>query len=275
MAERAAAAIDSYRGEEPFFLQVGFLAPHDNPNGRGGPPVPAERHRGTLSGSKPRRPPSFDERDVRDKPSTIRRPRLSRAEIADFALEDQRRRESLLAVDDAVGEVVGALERKGQLDDTLIVFTSDNGWLEGEHRLNGKEAPYDESTRVPLVVRGPGFARGRIDPDPVTGPDVTATVVEAAEAKATLPLDGRSLRVTRAGRELLLEGLTNGARWRAIRTLGHLYIEWSTGERELYDLRADPFQLRSRDGDPSHRRVQADLAARLARVRACSGAGCP
>ena len=165
----------------------------------------------------------------------------------------QLRLESLLAVDEAVGRIVAALKRTGELSRTLIVFTSDNGFLHGEHRIPiGKERPYEPSTRVPLVMRGPGVPAGLRLRQPVANIDLAPTIVAAARTRAGLRMDGRSLWPLFAdpgifwGRDLLHEGpLTEDARTRftALRTPRWLYVRYLTGGEELYELLVDPNQL--------------------------------
>src|SRR5215208_2811533 len=140
---------------EPFFMYVAPTAPH-------GPATPAERHKGAFSEEEPPRPPSFNEEDISDKPSQIQNAeRISEEEASTKDDYYRQRLESMLAVDEMVGALVEELEAAGELDNTYIFFTSDNGFEQGEHRVQfGKNRPYEESARVPLFVRGPGVAVG-------------------------------------------------------------------------------------------------------------------
>jgi N-acetylglucosamine-6-sulfatase len=269
---------------QPFFLSLAFLAPHSGgPREPGDPanqatPVPAPRHRNRFASEPLPQPPSFNEADVSDKPAAIGNRRLlGPRRIAAVRENYQQRLESLLAVDEAVARVVAALRAAGELDRTLIVFTSDNGFLHGEHRIpSGKVVVYEPSVRVPLILRGPGVARGRVQRDLVTNVDLAATILDAANAKAGRRLDGRSLlplardRNRRYGRDVLLETSS----YSAIRTPRFKYVEHRSGEQELYDLAADPDELVSRHGDPVLAELKAELARRLARLRTCSGASC-
>jgi N-acetylglucosamine-6-sulfatase len=269
---------------QPFFLSLAFLAPHSGqPREQGDPPnqatpAPAPRHRDRFASEPLPQPPSFNEADVSDKPAAIRnRPLLPARRIAAVRENYQQRLESLLAVDEAVGRIVAALRVAGELDRTLILFTSDNGFMHGEHRIpNGKVVVYEPSVRVPLILRGPGIARDRVQPDLVTNADLAATIVDAANATAGRRLDGRSLLPLardvgrRYGRDVLLETQN----YTAIRTPRFKYVEHRTGEQELYDLAADPHELVSRHGDPALAALKAELASRLARLRACAGASC-
>ncbi len=279
-------------GEQPFYLSVWFVAPH-----RGGPrdpddfgtvgsPSPAPRHRDAFAGASMPRPPSFDEARMSDKPQVVAdRPRFTPQ--GEAAIEENWRQEleSLLAVDDAVTRIVDTLRRAGELENTLIVFVSDNGFMHGEHRaLREKVLPYEESIHVPLLLRGPGVPRGQVDERLVGNIDLPATILDATGVAPGRVQDGVSLLDQLAdpgaelGRGLLIEN-GNGAngipRYRGIRTDRYLYVEHkSTGEQELYDLRLDPYQLQSLDEYERYDPVRRDLAARLHRLEGCAGAGC-
>ena len=274
---------------KPFFLWLSVLAPHV-----GGPPtpgrsalttLPAPRHLGRFAALPLPTPPSFNEGDVSDKPGSIRtRPPLSDQQVAAITERYQLRLESLLAVDEAVGRIVAALKKKGELSRTLIVFTSDNGFLQGEHRIPiGKERPYEPSTRVPLVIRGPGVPAGLRLRQPVANIDLAPTIVAAAHTRAGLRMDGRSLWPLFAdpgifwGRDLLHEGpVTEDGeeKFTALRTPRWLYVRYLTGGEELYDLLVDPDQLTNLRNDPAAAPVHLDLRARLARFESCVGADC-
>jgi N-acetylglucosamine-6-sulfatase len=288
-------AVDAVRrlapGAAPFFLSVAFLAPHS-----GGPrepddprnfatPVPAPRHRDRYAAEPLPITPSFNEADVSDKPAGIRRrPLLGPQQIANVTENYRQRLESLLAVDEAVAALVAALRETGELNRTLIVFTADNGFFHGEHRVAaGKVLLYEPSIRVPLIVRGPGIPRGGHVADPVANVDLAPTIVDVADARPLRVMDGRSLLPLaedtgrRTGRDILIErgpGGNNQQIFSALRTPRYLYAEYSNGERELYDLVRDPHQLTSLHADPGHERLRARLASRLARLRSCAGAIC-
>jgi len=129
---------------------------------------------------------------------------------------------------------------------------------------------------VPLILRGPGVPRGRTHRDLVVNADVAATILDAANARAGRTLDGRSLLPLardvrrRLGRDILLET----SNYSAIRTPRFKYVEYRTGEQELYDLARDPYELTSRHADPALAGIKAELARRLAKLRTCRGAAC-
>jgi arylsulfatase A-like enzyme len=276
-------------GGSPFFLSVGFLAPHSGkPKTRDDPnnfptPDPAPRHRNRFARVALPRPRSFNELDVRDKPRIIRRRgRLSPATIAAIRENYQQELESLLAVDDAVARIVDALKRSGELDNTLVIFTTDNAFFHGEHRIrDGKILVYEPSIHLPLIMRGPHVPRGAHRRQLVTNADLAPTILDAANAKPGRVEDGRSLlpllrdRGREWGRELLVEGGDGtGSAFDAVRNYRFLYAEYLNGDRELYDLRRDPDELRSRHAAPSYARIRAGLARRLAVLRTCRGRGC-
>jgi N-acetylglucosamine-6-sulfatase len=274
----------------PFFLSLAFLAPHsggprdpDDPQGLV-TPRPADRHRDAYASEPLPRSPAFDEADVSDKPRFIRRrPRLSAARRAAIQENYRQELESLLAVDEGVVRIVDALRAAGELENTLIVFTSDNGYFHGEHRVPyGKVMVYEPSIRVPLIMRGPGVPRGARRRQLVSNVDLAPTILDAAGAAPGREQDGRSLfgllhdRGVEWGRELLLEGPTgfDAVAFSALRNERYLYAEHDTGERELYDLARDPHQLDSLHDDPAHAALEARLAQRLAALQVCAGASC-
>ncbi|HMJ96437.1 MAG TPA: sulfatase [Thermoleophilaceae bacterium] len=279
-------------GDRPFFLSLWYTAPHrgaprdpDDPR-RPGTPSPAPRHRDAYAGVRMPRHPNFNEKNMYDKPQVVAdRPRLS-AELRAGVEENWRQEiESLMAVDEGVAQIVEALRRNGELENTLIVFMSDNGFMHGEHRaLAEKVLPYEESIRVPIVMRGPGVPRTHVDRRLVANIDVASTILDATDTAPGLVQDGRSLLELLAdpgeewGRDILIEN-GNGANgvptYRGIRTYRYLYIEHrTTGEYELYDLKEDPFELESVDGHARYAKVQRDLALRLRQLTSCAGADC-
>jgi arylsulfatase A-like enzyme len=255
----------------PLFVVFAPAAPH-------APATPADRHREAFADLEPWRPPSFDEPDVSDKPAWLRGlPRLSPQEVSsiDRLRADQHR--SLLAVDDAVERLVAALEDTGRLSDALVLLTSDNGLAWGEHRWSRKEVPYEESIRVPLVVRFDPAVDGPKEEDRIAlNIDLAPTVAEVARVAAP-GAEGRSLLP-------LLGGADPGAPWRSDFLVEHLegtnpiptycavhgerevYVRYATGEEELYDLRDDPFQERNRAGSPGSGPELDRLRARLAEL---------
>jgi N-acetylglucosamine-6-sulfatase len=276
---------------QPFFLYVGFLASH-----AGGPrelddppsmktPAPAPRHRDRFLFEALPMTPSFNEQDVRDKPLAVRRrPGLEEFQIGALTEAYQQRLESLLAVDEAVARIVAALRRAGDLQKTFIVFTSDNGYFHGEHRIPaGKVFLYEPAVRVPLVIRGPGIAAGQRIGDLVANIDLAPTIADAANVTPLRIMDGRSLLpllqkgIRPAPRNILIESPPSDVPrqvFAAVRTPQHLYASYDSGDQELYDLAADPYQLVSVHRDPAQAALVAELALRLDQLQTCAGASC-
>ena len=179
--------------------------------------------------------------------------------------------------------MVDALKAQGELANTLLIYTSDNGFINGAHRIpQGKEGIYEESIRVPLQMRGPGIPAGERVSDLAINADLAPTIVDLANANPGLVMDGRSLiPVTQQpgieqGRELLIEEPVDAKYrgFRAIRTMRYVYAEHNTGEKELYDLQKDPFELQSRQVAPAYQSIKTDLARRLHALVNCAGASC-
>ena len=258
---------------KPFFLSVTPLAPHLE----GSTPIrPAPRHQGTFGSTPLPRPPNFDEVDVSDKPSYVRdRPRITSTQLASMTTAYRRAAESLLAVDEMIDRMYQALEAEGELDETIFVFTSDNGYFYGEHRVNGgKGRVYDEAVKVPLVVRGPGFAPGATVTDPVMNVDLAPTFVQVSEATARRVMDGRSLLDRDPARPLLFEAENTATTFTAVRTRAWTWVEYPNGQRELYDVVRDPYQLTSRHADPRLAAVRTQLSFLLDELRTCAGPTC-
>jgi N-acetylglucosamine-6-sulfatase len=281
-ASKAQAAIRSAAGRGPFYLELGFLAPHvEGPyeGQRNQRPRPGPRDAGRLAAARLPSPPSFDEADVSDKPSFVRsRPRLRPTQIS--ALEETRRArlEALLAVDRAVARLVATLRAAGELQRTFLLFTSDNGFLSGEHRIkNGKGFAYEPSSRVPMLLRGPGIPPGATSDELVANIDMAPTVLDLARARADRPLDGRSLipyasdPARRSQRPLLLE---SGRRFRGVRLGRWAFVSYQGREAELYDLDRDPFELNSLDREPRYAGVRRSLRLLLDRIQDCRAAAC-
>src|SRR6185295_6488695 len=159
----------------PFFLYLTPYSPHK-------PCTAAPRHAGLFSKVKAPRTPSFNEADVSDKPEGIReKALLTKGDIALLDSLYRRRLQSLQSVDEAVAALITTLEKAGQLDNTFIIFTSDNGFHIGQHRLLGsKYTPYEEDIRIPLIVRGPGVPAGAKAKALVENVDLAPTIAQLA-----------------------------------------------------------------------------------------------
>jgi N-acetylglucosamine-6-sulfatase len=258
----------------PFFAYVAPRAPH-------GPATPASRDKHAYDGLKARRLPSFNEKNVLDKPPWIRKlPRLSDAKKAKIDNRAEKRAETLQALDDLVAGIVGKLNDSGALSNTYIFFTSDNGWHEGEHRIpKEKWRPYEEDVHMPLLVRGPGVAAGHQAHKLVLDTDYLPTFTDLADVHTPNYVDGRSLQPVLEGdttawrSAILLEAAARySPAYRGIRTSdGRKYVEYASGKRELYNLGRDPYELRD-SYDPKS--PPASLAKRLKKLRSCAAARC-
>ncbi len=269
---------DSAAGSKPFFLTVAPGAPHVEDDRSADPnPRPAPRHEGSFSNRPLPRPESFDERDVSDKPSFVQaEPRLD-AEAERRLTERYRARlGSLKAVDDLVARLMNTLHDTGELATTYVVFTSDNGYLLGEHRLTKKVKLYEESAGVPLVMRGPGVPAGEVRRQMTGNIDLAPTILEVTGAAPLRVMDGRSLipfaqsGAFEADRDILLENGPSAA----VRTPSYMYAEHTGGgtEQELYDMAEDPLQLESLHAQ--NLPVESDLEQRLRELEDCVGAEC-
>lgn len=302
---------------KPFFVYLATYAPH-------APSTPAPRHANLFPDAQAPRTPNFNEADVSDKPAYTRnRPLLTEREIASIDAQERKRLQSLQAVDEAIAHIIDTLKATGQLDNTYIFFGSDNGFHLGNHRLTtGKQAPYEEDIRVPMIVRGPGVPAGQTV-DHLTGNiDYAPTWAEIAGAQVPDFVDGRSLLpllrsnpppISQWRQEYLLQhgmptiaqnqkrgtpqpstttdsGLleppdpadsqtqtVRGAKgitpFVGIRTKDYAYVEYVTGETELYDLKNDPYQINNMISKASPDLLK-ELAARLAQLKKCAGTAC-
>ena len=224
-------------------------------------------------------------------------PPLSDAEIEAEARVTRQRAESLFVLDLEVARLVDTLRDTGELDDTVLLFTSDNGYFLGEHRKRmGKKLPYEPSIRVPLVLAGPGVPQGTRY-DPVVTPDLTATIIDLAGARPPHPADGTSLRwnirngdrgwtapvVTEAIADRASAGGTPAAAARGftdarttigLRTARYKLVRWASGVVELYDLERDPNELTNLVRDPAYAAVRTRLTRLWWRYADCVGAEC-
>jgi N-acetylglucosamine-6-sulfatase len=270
----------------PFFIWSSYYAPH----GQCGeytcdvPPSPSIDHANDFPDAvnPARSKPSFNERNVSDKPRVISaRPEVDPAEEQEMFLQRIR---SLASVDDAVQRTIDALAATGQLDNTLILFTSDNGFLLGEHRYEGKLLGYEEALRVPFLMRGPGITPGLRLSQAATTVDIAPTIVRAARARAGRLMDGINLmRFVRNPSQprtstMLIQAGGNAAysktAWwfRGVRTNRYTYVRWTYGFTEFYDRAVDPYQLQNRTGYARYSAVERELARRLRILKRCAGA---
>jgi N-acetylglucosamine-6-sulfatase len=269
------------RGRAPFFTVVNHIAPHGSRRDRRWRyPVVEPRYRGTFTHLRPRSygEPSFQEQDVSDLPADLQRPLIPTRSLVALA---RHRARALLSVDAAVADTVARLRRLGELANTYVVFASDNGFQVGEHRLRGKNLPFDESFDIPLVIRGPGVAAGAVVDEPVTLVDLAATFLDWAGVAPGRTPDGVSLeRLGDHPRDTLLVQIgdsanddTDGWKYRGVTTDRYLFATHAGAPTEgiLFDREVDPHATVNVFDDPAYAEVRRDLLARTRELERCSG----
>jgi arylsulfatase A-like enzyme len=318
---------DSADAKHPFFAYVSVYAPHE-------PATPAPPDLPAFAGTAVPRTPAYNQADVSAMPRFVRElPPLDATSQAQIDTLARLRLQSLQAVDRGVASLVDTLRSVGELHDTDIVFTSDNGFHLGQHRLPaGKLTAYDTDIHVPLLVRGPGIAPASHVRAMAGNVDLAPTFAAMAHVHAASFTDGRSLLevarqapgASRRWRQAYLVehrnvvGTSNPARpkaeagglaleppdpdesvtttvtmpasklkdrshmahdahivdYDAVRTSRYLYVKYSDGERELYDVRADPEEIHNLAGASAVRSVETLLDRQLEDLRHCEAGGC-
>jgi N-acetylglucosamine-6-sulfatase len=246
--------------------------------------IPAERHKGRYANASFVPPKTMSPENVHGAPVWVRNQRNSWHGVdfpyhsaLDIAEYYRRYAETLLAVDEGVGQLVDLLREKGLLDSTLIVLMGDNGFAFGEHGLIDKRTAYEESMRVPLVMQCPElFKGGTVVGEVVANIDIAPTLLEVMGLRAPAHMDGRSFLPLAEGRRtpwrdhLLYEyywewafpqtptiHALRGDRYKYI----HYYGLWDINE--LYDIKADPIESRNLIASPEHREVVRQLREQL------------
>lgn len=248
--------------QAPFFLIVSHKAVH-------APLVPQARFEGLHAGD-PIQPPATFNIEETGKPGFLKLRSISRDTVA---LIDQirRYRETLAGVDESLGKVIGALDESGSLDGTLVIFTSDNGYLLGEHNLSDKRVAYEASIRVPLIVSYPAWFPNPITSDAIVlNIDIAPTVLDAVGVAGDFAMTGYSLRALVGGdkrRRAFFYEYSRDPRYpltppiNAIRTDRWKLIEYLEGGEpaELYDLQADPLEITNLIEDQAYASVLDSL----------------
>ncbi|HEX8973429.1 sulfatase [Oryzihumus sp.] len=268
--QKARTFIAPSNDTRPWFLYLAYTAPH----GPGGPdPLDTSAGAGVTFPM----PPSVCEKDVSDKPAFIRSKPLCSITPTQYSnkMRDQQLR-MLASVDRGLGQVFSDLRASGALGNTLVLFTSDNGHELWEHRVRVKELPYEESIRVPLLARWDALGSAAVGTRTqlALNIDIAPTVVEAAGVAQHGSFDGASLLPAMAGasapsrpdflieHKMLNSNDEGGPSYCGVRTPRWKFVLYQTGERELYDLTADPYELRSLHRDAAYRTTMASLEAR-------------
>lgn len=278
--------------QQPFLIETATFAPH-------APYTPAPRDANAFPGLKAPRTPAYDAAPDANAPKWQRNKRsLAAAQMASIDRDFRRRAQSVLAIDAMIGDLQAAVASIGQEKNTYFVFSSDNGYHMGEHRLMpGKMTAYDTDIHVPLIVTGPGVIAGSAAEEIVENIDLCPTFTELAGAVAPPNSDGRSLVMLFRGQKVSdwrtatlvehhgptqdrtdpdLPGVHSGnpPSYSAIRTHTDLYVEYETGEREYHDLVSDPYELQNTFLSRSPEQMAA-LSAAVNAIRNCHNAkGC-
>ncbi len=306
LVDQALTVMDRFEsGKRPWYVQLNSLAPHhglpfesDDPlNEDLATPARPGWVKGRFNAKIPRGfgipATGQPEADVSDKAVVTRtKPALTAQDRLDVRTLSRQRAETLFALDRELGRVFRHLRRTGQLETTTVVFTSDNGYMQGEHRWkSGKVIGFEPSYRVPLLIAGPGVPKAASEVQPVNTVDLTATVLDWAHA--TMPgTDGTSFARTLGrdrgwdtalGYESFLPSVPNlrgkgfekgRASAVGIRTAGWFYVRYSNREEELFDLRKDPLELDSVAKDPATADVRRAMDRLWWRFRGCDGTEC-
>jgi arylsulfatase A-like enzyme len=288
------------RQHRPWFAWVNYVAPHfGGPIEEGDPrqvfrgtagaiptTVPAPRDRGRFAGVPlPSRPDLFEPHRYtrllpKNSPARAHVPPIERTALR---MAYDQRLEADQGVDRAVAAQLRTLRRTGQLDRTVVVFASDNGYATGEHNRNGKLWHYDEIVRIPMMMRGPGVPSGRTVSTPITNPDVTATILGIAGARSQRTLDGVDMRPWLSAppqqRVVPIEGwpVTNGTRrlYAGVTVGPWTYIRLRHGHEELYDRTTDPYEVHDLVHVASAQGALQELRSLTERYRDCRGSTCP
>lgn len=300
LADHAVDFIKVTNRKNPFFLVVAPTAPHLETTSVslwGWDIRPAPRHADTVKENLPLSP-SFNEQDLSDKPYMTQGyyPPILHIESLILQMRYNHRLESLRAIDDLLGKTITALEENEELDTTVLIFTSDNGYMLGEHRLIEKGLPYEESIRVPLYIRAPGFTKGQTVEKLVLNNDLAPTLAELAGVDLPHLVDGTSLVPLLQNphvnwrKRFLIESFEtpyyqNDTSYLAIRTApdskissSQLFITYqdNTNSKEHYNLLNDPFQLESIHNDNSSISVsqRSKLSQWISKLKTCENEVC-
>ena len=263
--------------DEPFFMVVGYYNPHS-------PYTWAERHdeqfrANSALQAEPYRNPSFMEEDRSDKPQYLQDLNSISVEKIDITYKQILR--SLLSVDDGVASILNALEKTGLSEKTVIIFLSDNGLTVGDHGFGlTKNCPYESCIRVPFIVYAPDIFPAHNETGFAANIDLASTFIDLAGISAPSSVDGVSLlpllnnTETTWREDLLFEHWPTedgvGSKipeFYAVRNAEWKYVEYTTGEKELYDLMNDPYELENLADKPEYAEIQEQLQKRLVELK--------
>ena len=252
---------------KPFFLLFAPNAPH-------APYTPLKEDKGLLLDLPPFRPPSYNEEDISDKPSAIaNKPLID--ETGATSIDNTRRRQllTLISLDRSIGAIMEKLKETGELDNTIVIFISDNGKHWGEHRMDTKSTAYEEAVKVPFAMRYPPLI-----PTPYTETglvaniDIPATVYDLSETKMPEVIDGLSLvtLLNKSGEwrsSLMLEAWPDRGHWMSMHTEQYVYIETENDKSEFYDLAVDPYEMENAIDNPQYQSIIQELQQELQKAQ--------
>lgn len=296
LTDNAIRMLDDFSDRKrPFFMWLSYVAPHSECRpvhelSCWSPPTPAPRDRHKFADVVP---PSVHQ------PSFLTPPRHATTALGVLGGYDKftrkqvvswfrQRIRSLQAVDRGVRRVLNTLKKHHQLSNTVIMFCSDNGWVYGQHDYMGKVLPFEESLRVPMIIRGPGFPAGKVVHQVLASVDIAPTLADAAHVHPTMRVDGHSAlgylkpRYAMGWRDLLIQ-MGAVRRWqdkagwyyRGIRTPRYTMVYYpNTDQYALYDRKHDPFELDNVASKAQYAGIRATLLDRLPRLGRCFGQDC-
>lgn len=302
MTRQAERMIDRGRGSgKSWFAWINYVAPHvggpaskddpkklyaGTPTARLKTTVPAVRDRNTFRKLKlpivPNSFPSHDDRLPKAAPANRNVTKFDARDKKALNIVYERRIEAAQGLDRAVATLIDKLRQTGQLDRTLVVFTSDNGYAIGNHNLNGKLYQYDEPLRIPILMRGPGLPKGATVDTAVTNPDLAATILAATGVRPTWDMDGVDIlpwvEAPAQVRVVPIEAWPVSGTQRiyfGVRVGAWTFARYRKGGEELYDRSTDPYEMHNLAADPDYRPVRKALLSMARRYRGCEGDTCP
>jgi N-acetylglucosamine-6-sulfatase len=252
-----------------------------------GPFIPAARHKDLFTSETIQRTPNAQD-TLEGKPMLQRKvgdmaPLKPGMGSSDEVIKNQMR--CLEAVDEGVGQMIRALEEKKQLDNTVFIFTSDNGYFWGEHGLGDKRAAYEESIRIPMLARYPSLIKAGTKVQQLTlNIDIAPTMLDLAGLPPSKAMQGHSLKPLMQGkspkwRESFFaeyfeeKGNPRIATWQAVRTEHWKYVRYPNlpGMDELYDVKEDKFELKNKVNDPAAQGALQEVKGEFEKVKKASG----
>lgn len=296
-AELRTATRAAKKNGRPWFQWLNYVAPHVG--GPAGPDDPVTTEKGTDDAYKVTVPDAHDRDTFRDLqlPDTEhlfpeqtdnypagspRHKRFTARQKGLLRIVYERRIEAAQSLDRAIGTTIGTLRRMRQLANTLVIFTSDNGYTVGGNNINGKLWHYDDILSIPVIMRGPGVPHGTTTRTPITNPDLAATILTVAHATAPRPLDGVDLMPwldqPAQLRVIPIEGwkVTDGTKrlyW-GVRAGAWTYAKLRGGD-ELFDRSTDPYEQHNLAGDPAFHATLLRLRTLARHGRRCAAVTCP